>query len=63
MPIAEWKTMLDTVDSINLEVHSEHTPISHFMLCLYAAKKEKCKRKYNSEYVAEPMARIRRYYY
>jgi pyruvate-formate lyase-activating enzyme len=40
MPIAEWKTLLDTVDSINLEVHSEHTPIRHFMLCLYAAKKK-----------------------
>ena len=40
MPIAEWQTLLDTVDSINLEVHSEHTPISHFMLCLHAAKKK-----------------------
>ena len=40
MPIAEWQRLLDTVDSINLEVHSEHTPISHFMLCLHAAKKK-----------------------
>jgi pyruvate-formate lyase-activating enzyme len=40
MPIAEWHALLDTVDSINLEVHSEHTTISHFMLCLYAAKKK-----------------------
>jgi pyruvate-formate lyase-activating enzyme len=40
MPIREWQTLLDTVDSINLEVHSEHTSISHFMLCLYAAKKK-----------------------
>ena len=40
MPITEWQRLLDTVDSINLEVHSEHTPISHFMLCLHAAKKK-----------------------
>ena len=40
MPITEWQRLISSVDSINIEVHSEHTPISHFMLCLYAAKKK-----------------------
>jgi MoaA/NifB/PqqE/SkfB family radical SAM enzyme len=40
MPITEWQRLISSVDSINIEVHSEHTPISHFMLCLHAAKKK-----------------------
>lgn len=40
MPITEWQRLILSVDSINIEVHSEHTPISHFMLCLHAAKKK-----------------------
>ncbi len=40
MPITEWQRLLESVDSINIEVHSEHTLISHFMLCLHAAKKK-----------------------
>ena len=40
MPITEWQRLISSVDSINIEVHSEHTPVSHFMLCLHAAKKK-----------------------
>ena len=40
MPITEWQRLILSVDSINIEVHSEHTPISHFMLCLHSAKKK-----------------------
>ena len=40
MPITEWQQLILSVDSINIEVHSEHTPVSHFMLCLHAAKKK-----------------------
>jgi MoaA/NifB/PqqE/SkfB family radical SAM enzyme len=40
MPITEWQRLISSVNSINIEVHSEHTPVSHFMLCLHAAKKK-----------------------
>jgi organic radical activating enzyme len=40
MSITEWQRLISSVDSINIEVHSEHTPVSHFMLCLHAAKKK-----------------------
>lgn len=40
MPITEWQQLISLVDSINIEVHSEHTSVSHFILCLHAAKKK-----------------------
>lgn len=40
MPIQEWERLCDSLDSANIEVHSEHTQISHFMMCLHTAKKK-----------------------
>jgi len=40
MPVVEWTRLIDSLNSVNIEVHSEHTAISHFMLCLNAAKKK-----------------------
>lgn len=40
MPVNEWNTLLDYVDSINMEFHTEFTHQSHFLLCLNAAKRK-----------------------
>lgn len=40
MPIDKWSRLCDTLNTVNIEVHSEHTQISHFMMCLHTAKKK-----------------------
>jgi pyruvate-formate lyase-activating enzyme len=39
MPVQAWNKLCEYLTYANLEIHSEHTQLSHFMLCLSAAKK------------------------
>lgn len=40
MPIDEWNRLMDYVDSVNIEFHTEFTSQAHFLLCFNAAKKK-----------------------
>ena len=40
MPVQAWSKLCEYLTYANLEIHSEHTQLSHFMLCLNAAKKK-----------------------
>jgi pyruvate-formate lyase-activating enzyme len=40
MSIDQWNRLIDYVDAVNMEFHTEHTPQSHFLLCYSAAKKK-----------------------
>ena len=39
MPVQAWSKLCEYLTYANLEIHSGHTQISHFMMCLNAAKK------------------------
>jgi pyruvate-formate lyase-activating enzyme len=39
LPVNKWQSMLPCIDYVNLEFHTEHTNIAHFMLILGATKR------------------------